>query len=60
MATELLREYPFDNDYHKVVYLIFKPRDAGTDFSPYSLGEVSLNSRDKDSNGQFACYIKYK
>ena len=60
MAVKLLQEYPFDNTYRKTVHITFNPDEAGTETSLYSLGEVSLNSRDKDSNGQFACYIKFR
>ncbi|MCW8965017.1 MAG: hypothetical protein OQL16_14575 [Gammaproteobacteria bacterium] len=60
MAGQLLREYPFDDSYRKTVYITFNPDQSSAGVSPYSLGEVSLNSEDRDSSGQFPCYIKYK
>jgi len=60
MASELLREYPFDEAYQKTVFVVLSPHGADQTFIPYPLGEVSLNNQDKDAAGMFACYLKYR
>lgn len=59
LASELLRDYPFDNDYKKEIHMVFTP--LGEDEArSYNLGEVSLENKHKDRDGRFACYMKYR
>ncbi|MFK7864357.1 MAG: hypothetical protein AB8B95_09060 [Pseudohongiellaceae bacterium] len=63
VANEVLRDYPFDKNYNKLIQVRFNPANGGipeNDDLPYPLGEISLNSAHIDSDGNFPCYLRYK
>jgi hypothetical protein len=63
MALKLLQDYPFDPVYARRIEVRFNP--AGSDLHEsadlsYPLGEISLNKADRDADGSFPCYLRYK
>lgn len=60
LAEGVLRDYPFDPGYDKVIEVTYSPASPPADFQPYPLGEIRLNDKDRERDGRFACYLKYK
>lgn len=60
LASEILQDYPFDDNYEKTISIRFNPTAHQSSFESYELGEISLNSAHKDKKGRFSCYLKYK
>ncbi len=63
IAVTVLRDYPFDSEYNRLIEVWFKPNELEipeNNGKPYRLGEISLNEKDKGPDGSFACYLSYK
>lgn len=60
LAVDILRDYPFDNAYNKIITVTFNPISKKPNFKSYELGEISLDSDHKETDGRFACYLRYK
>lgn len=58
LAQEFLHDYPFDKNYNQLITVTFNPSSGK--YKTYPLGEISLNEGDKDKDGRFACYLRYK
>lgn len=56
MGEQLFNSYPFDNNYEKIIYVIYNPKQS--DVTAYSLGEVS--QYEENGKLKIACYLKYR
>jgi hypothetical protein len=58
LASDLLRDYPFDETYDKKIILTLYPQAATTKESTNEVGEISLRDQHKDEGGRFFCYVR--
>ena len=56
MGELLFNSYPFDNDYKKIIHVIYNPIQDSA--SSYKLGEVA--QYEDDGEIHIGCYLKYK
>ncbi len=56
MGELLFNNYPFDDDYKKIIHVIYNPKQDRA--SSYKLGEVA--QYEEDGGLHIGCYLKYR
>jgi len=56
MGKQLFNSYPFDNDYKRIINVIYNPQHE--DITAYKLGEVG--QFEEDGKLHIGCYLKYR
>lgn len=56
MGEQLFKRYPFDNDYKKIIKVLFNPHQKN--MQPYTLGEIGQFRENGKLN--IACYLQYR
>ena len=59
LFTSLIKSYPFDNAYHRLVEIKFNPVDKKRGELAYPLGYL-IENKENDGRPAVACYLKYK
>ncbi len=60
LANGLLNDYPFDKSFEKRIIVSYYPEEGLKEFHSAEIGEISLQDEDKDSSGNFSCYITFR
>jgi hypothetical protein len=60
LAADLMRDYPFDDTYKKVVEVSFNVPSPQSDLTPYKLGEIELEGRRLQEKGRYFCNLSYR
>jgi hypothetical protein len=60
LAADLMRDYPFDEAYKKVIEVSFNAPSAQSGLAPHKMGSIELDDRTLQNEGRYICNLSYR